>query len=235
MVYGPVACFIMDLRSQKRADADRIQIYDDMQHLALRRFLRDHADKPILMLGLSVPLAYLPDWMANLGARLGGELKDAADRWNYKKATESRERLVKLLRDHGSRHPHQQLILLSGDVHAGIVSRIRWTPRERQVLQLVSSGLTNLEGRLYHRIAELLPRLGAASVVGSGVSRCEIALLDGSNGHTHNPYGHLNCGVITVRRTPRGHTVQLTLLGLAEVAPHPQVERVFESEPLLCA
>jgi alkaline phosphatase D len=204
--YGPAAVFVMDLRSQKQAVNGEIRIYDDAQLAALARFLRENADAPVALLGLTVPLVYLPDWLAGAGSAVMGEQSDAADRWTHPKAERSRNRLVALLQKHQLRHPAQRLILLSGDIHCGLASEVTWLSTGNRLWQLISSAVANVEGPLYRSMATALPRISMGKTVDGGFG-WRARLLDGSDGAHENPYAGLNVGIVKFERSISGWTV----------------------------
>jgi alkaline phosphatase D len=200
--YGPFAAFVMDLRSQRQADASRIRIFGDVQLRALSDFLRDNAARPVLAIGLSVPLVHVPNWLADTGVELQGEGSDAADRWEFSKARESRERLIDLLVEHRRHHPRQQLVLLGGDIHAGIATRIE-LDGVAPFVQLISSAVTNLETGVNRKLAEIVSSSQHDVVIGEGRYACRARLLDGEPDAGENPYSGLNVGILEHRRVGR--------------------------------
>jgi alkaline phosphatase D len=226
--YGPVAGFVMDLRSGKWATEERTQIYSEAQHADLEKFLSAHAHLPIVMLALSVPLVHLPDWLAAVGGYLIGEHSDAADRWSFPRAMADRARLVRLLRAHRERHPQQTLLLLGGDVHCGVLSEISFTDELVLGNQLVSSAVSNLESGLYRYISTLLPKLAESSVIGAGEHCCRIRLLEGEGEHRDNPFSGLNVGLVQLERVDGGWRHRLALVSCSTAGP-PRPRTVFES------
>jgi alkaline phosphatase D len=234
--YGTVAGFLMDLRSERRAYEDRIEVCSEAQWRALDDFLARQADKHVLFLGLSVPLLHVPDWLATAGMVIADCDGDLADRWTNPKMAESRDRLLHTIHEHQSRHPGQRLVLLGGDVHVGAVSRFAWSDDARDTYQLIASALSNREGFLVRNLVELIPSIGA--VVGhDGNADFEGELLQpGSectaDGGPFNPYGKLNVGLIEVeRRSAQESTVRLMLLGCSDDGPA-QAKVIFDSGPL---
>ncbi len=197
--YGPFAAFLMDLRSERIADEQRVRIYSPAQLAALARFLADNARRPVVAIGLSVPLVHVPRWVADLGVGLTGESGDAADRWEYAKAKESRDGLLSLLAEHRRRHPEQQLVLLGGDIHAGVVSRIALDSAD-PLVQVVSSGVTNLERPLRRKVAKLVSTLQHETTIGDPPYAVRARLLRGERGHSVNPYAGLNVAILEHRK-----------------------------------
>lgn len=210
--YGPVACFVMDLRSEKRATNETIHLYGEQQFEDLRQFLGKHRERPVLMIGLSVPLVHLPSWLAAIGGKLMGENSDAADRWSYPKAREDRDRFIRLLMKHRDDNPQQRLVLLGGDVHTGVASEIVSSDGKHLAYQLVSSAVSNKESGLYRKVSELLPKMAVNSTVGTGDLACSIRLLDHDGVHEKNAVGELNVGLVTLRREGPEWAMRLCLL-----------------------
>jgi alkaline phosphatase D len=232
--YGTVAGFIMDLRSERRATADQIEVASPAQWQALTDFLANNRDKHVLFLGLSVPLLHVPDWLATTGAALGEADGDVADRWTNPKMHASRDRLFHLIREHQRDNPDQRLVLLGGDVHVGAVSRFAWSDDTRDTYQLIASALSNTEGFLLRGLVELIPKIGA--VIGhDGNADFSGELLaappeHACSGKPANPYGKLNVGVIEVERHPEGResSVRLVLIGCNDDEPA-SCQIVFDS------
>jgi alkaline phosphatase D len=231
--YGSVAAFLMDLRSERRASEDRIDVCSERQWQALAEFLARQRDKHVLFLGLSVPLLHVPDWLATAGALVTDSDGDVADRWTNPKMRDSRDRLLHAIHEHQRQNPGQRLVLLGGDVHVGAVSRFAWSDDARDTYQLIASALSNREGFLVRNLVELIPSIGA--VVGhDGHTDFEGELLApgaaaGIDGAPCNPYGKLNVGLIEVeRQSAKESTVRLSLLGCDDDGPA-QVKVVFDS------
>lgn len=231
--HGPVACFVMDLRSERHATADVVEPYTDGQLDDLRRFLARHGRQPVLFLVLSVPFMHAPDWLAKVGEKLwGGEDTDPADRWMHPRMHGARHRLLTLLRSHQRRHPDQRLVVLSGDIHVGLASEIAWCDGTRHLLQLVSSPLSNHQGKLVEQMARLAPEM--TTFVGpedEPFGEARLLASQDDEGDGRNPFGNLNIGLVTVRRRRGEWTVQLELVGYEGSDPvRPRV--VFRSAEL---
>lgn len=232
--YGTVAGFIMDLRSERRATAEQIEVVSPEQWRALTRFLADNRDKHVIFLGLSVPLLHVPDWLATTGALICDADGDVADRWTNPKMHASRDRLFHLIREHQQGNPDQRLVLLGGDVHVGAVSRFAWSDDTRDTYQVIASALSNTEGFMLRGLVDLIPKIGA--VIGhDGNADFSGELLEAapdpaSSEEPANPYGKLNVGVIEVERQPgrRESSVRLVLVGCNDDGP-PSAHVVFDS------
>ncbi|MCA9640287.1 MAG: alkaline phosphatase family protein [Myxococcales bacterium] len=218
--YGPVAGFVMDLRSHKRNDGERIQMFDSRQFHELRAFLERNRETPVVVLGLSVPLVHIPDWMVGAAALMLGEQSDAADRWSYLKAHGARDELFELLCEHQLAAPKQRLIIAAGDVHVGVAGLIQVTDTERKqeeslrMYQLVSSAVSNLESPVKTWAASLFPLMKRGLSVASDDSRyaSRFDLLQGIGAAKQNPVPELNAGLIRVDPREGGYDVRIQLL-----------------------
>lgn len=227
--YGPVAAFVMDIRSERRRGEGEAQVYGERQLADLGQFLEQHGHYPVLLLGLSVPLVHVPDWLATSGALLAGQDSDAADRWSHEDAKPSRDRLLSVLHDHQQRHPRQKFIHVGGDVHVGMAARMHWHGRDLVAHQLISSALSNLENPLLRALAGIPPRLGETFLLDDHYP-CELALLDGEHHDGENPFSGLNVGIIEITRVGQTHEVRFRLVSHTEDGPvAPRV--VFSSAP----
>lgn len=223
--YGPVATFVMDLRSERRWVGEQLQIYSAAQLASLSEFLLRHSHKRAVVVVVSVPLVHVPEWVANAGAQVAGTSSDLADRWSFKPAQGSRDQLCELLREHHRRFPRQKLLLLGGDIHSGVVSRIRWDHHEDGIVQFVSSAVSNLQPTLQRWMAEALPRVSADWRLSSPASGPTISLLPGLGA---NPYGGLNAGILEFERAGGELGVRMKLVTCGE--PSSVARVAFESE-----
>jgi alkaline phosphatase D len=224
--YGPLAAFVMDLRSQRHSNARRTQLYGDDQHRELRAFLERESARPFVAIVLSVPLVHIPDWLADLAGNLSAGAQDAADRWSFSKSLASRERFVRLLQAHQRRHPEQKVLLLGGDIHTGVASRITWERGGGELIQLVSSALSNCEGAIHRAVAGCLPRLASGLTTGRAASRCRVQLLHGSG---KNPYSGLNAGIVEFRRDAGVWSAKMHLVSHDDSDP-PRAKVVFSAD-----
>ncbi len=227
--WGPLAALILDLRSQRRADDERIQIFAESQWNLLDRFLAEEGERPVLILGLSVPIVHAPEWLIACGAAVAPEGSNVHDRWSHPKACAELDRLVHALHAHRQRHPHQQVVIVSGDVHVGAVSEITWDDAP-PVLQLVSSAVSNVEQRLGRVASEALLEARPTHHTREGL-RLEAALLRGIEGASENPFPGLNAGLVELRRDGGRWRVRLKLVGHDDADP-PGPRVVFDSGEL---
>lgn len=233
LTYGNVGLFCMDLRSQRVNDGDELRIYGDEQLQALEGFLRDNADKQVMMLILSVPLMILPDWLARAGVAIAGEGSDAADRWSYVKAERSRRRLAQVLCEHQRRNPHQRMVLLGGDIHVGVVTRFNWKdPAIPHLYQLASSAVSNLEMAVARKLGSLVPQIDADLQTEDSELWASVELVRGIGGADDNPFDQLNVGIVEMARNGDDTTrVRLKLISHDDGDP-PEPRMVFSTESL---
>ena len=235
-VYGPLGVFVMDLRSERHATEDEIRVYSDAQLESLERFLSQSADKHVVCLVLSVPILHVPDWLAQAGITFSSPDGDLEDRWSNPKSVKSRDRLLQVVFEHQRRHPKQRFVILGGDVHVGVLGRLKWGQGVRDTYQLVSSAISNTSEWSTRRFFEAMPDL--KPVMGHDGFHFQGELLparDASSGApapSSNPYGQLNCGIVQVERiSAEESTVRLLLVGHTKGTP-PTSKVVFDSGPL---
>lgn len=220
--FGPVATFVMDLRSQRVGRDDELQFFDQAQLDALTSFLQAHEQSPVLVLGLSIPLAFLPEKFVLAGIMMSGEGSDAAERWWNERAQRNRQQLLDALSAHRQRCPEQLLIIATGDVHVGMVNRLQLEGGD--ALQIISSAISNREGALARAIAKHVPKLGSWTK-----NQVSWDFLENRAGGGDTCSG-LNVGLISVRTASDGHVSVVLRIVLLGEKTGPQV--VFESEPL---
>jgi alkaline phosphatase D len=210
--YGPVAVFLLDLRSQKRATAAGVEVVGEDQLEALTAYLERHAEKPVVLVGISVPIAHLPSAMARVGswgAPAGGDLED---RWDHPRARRSRDRLLERLVTHQLKSPRQRIILLSGDIHTAFASRLEFRSAPVTLHQLVSSPVSHVESGFVRALASVLPRLSDGACYGCGRTRFRARLMAGVSGADSNPFAGLNAGIVEFTRGSQGWDVQLIIV-----------------------
>lgn len=232
--YGPIATFVMDLRSQKRTErSGHTVMFADQQLQALRAYLEARRDAPVFMLVLSVPLFHLPDRVGRIGAALLGEGSDVHDRWSAPGSRHARAQLVKVLTEHMQRNPRQKMVLLGGDVHVSLATRLHWRHVPQPAYQLTASPLSNNEGTLKLKLAGLLARLKAdlESEEKGGVSR--VRRLAGVAGRTRNPLAALNVGIVAFEAAARGLQLVFKLYTFERRCPG-KGRLVYCSEPIPC-
>lgn len=209
--WGPLAGLVLDVRSQRRSTTAGTHVMGETQWAMLDAFLDAERARPVLMLGLTVPLLHAPQWLVAAGAKVAPEGSALHEQWSHPSMCADRDRLVHRLLSHRRAAPEQRVILVSGDVHAGTVSEITFDGA-LPMLQVVSSAVSNLEHAAVREgsahVAEFTPAFETASGV-----RCAGRLLPGVARHAANPYAGLNAGIIELFREGGAWHVRVRLVG----------------------
>ena len=228
--YGPVSCFVMDLRSERVATRAVCKPYSERQLDDLRRFLATRAEQPVVLIVLTVPMLNVPHFILRGVERiLGGENTDPGDRWGHTRMHEARDQLLLALRAHQREHPRQKVVLVGGDVHFGMASEIEWSDGSGRLYQLVSSPISNHQGALLENVAKVAPSLRVT--FSRDGERYAVGRLLDAEGGSNNPFGNLNLGFVTIRRHGAEHSVQLELISHDDSDP-PGIRRVFRTAEL---
>ncbi len=198
MRYGHTAAFVMDLRSERRADAYG-RLYSDAQERDLRAFLAEHRGRKVLLFVLSVPPVHLPRLLARVASRLSPSGEDFSDRWSSLAHIRDRDRFLEIIRIHQKENPQQRVVLLSGDIHIGCVHELRWEEGGGGLHQFISSGLTNRASRAIRVGSKWLIRFNRTLATRDGEVKAAVRLLRGVDGKNRNPYGMLNLGIVQVQ------------------------------------
>lgn len=221
--FGPVSTFVMDLRSQKHRTDDRVEFYDCRQFRDLETFLELEDEAQVIVVVLTVPvfrgLSRGAIAISKILPRRATQALD--DNWSSPLAKESRERLLSLLRRHAGR-PGQKVVLLSGDIHSGSASEVRWrvdaTARERPVdrpvsmFEFVSSPITHQRPGIAKK--SFLPKGRWVRRIRVGGERAaSVHLVAGDGGAWKNPVEKNNLGVIEFERRGDRTGVRFKLFG----------------------
>jgi len=212
--YAQAAMISLDLRSQRRVTDEGMVIVSDAQLERLRSKLRAAGDRDVVIIGLSVAIYHVPEGLSLLGKLLGSG-SNLDDRWSNPQAADNRKALLTVLHDHQRAHPHQRLVLVSGDVHVGAMSELRWRDATLPpMLQLTASALSNRRPDLESWAAAMAPSLVTLPDGDGPIG--QVAALAGLG--DANPYPELNLGLVEVESVPPGEgeaasRVRLTLLG----------------------
>jgi alkaline phosphatase D len=210
--YGPVAVFVMDLRSQRRRSPERLIVYGDDQHRDLERFLEQHAEKPVLVIVTGVPVVHVPDWLTTAVSLVDRGHTDISDRWSAPKARVCRRRLLGLLYEHQKRHPRQTLVLVGGDVHTGSVHELIWEDTEQRMFQLNASAISNRRTTALQWLMQTAPGLVQHIDIGAPYPRLRVHLMRGEPGREHNPFGELNLGLVECLREREQTRIRIKLV-----------------------
>ena len=198
--FGDVGFFILDLRGVR--DYREGRILGERQWHDLDRLLDESADRDArtLFIAASIPVVHhapyfirLTEWLPFL---LGADVRD---RWAADPIEHEREALLERLFDWQAARPRRQVIILSGDVHAGAAFRLRRHHGPGTVLQWTSSPLTTRPS-----IVELIANRAGTRFVNAGdhVYHADRRALLPTN----------NVGLVQVEPVPGGgHRVSLSL------------------------
>lgn len=205
--YAQAAFWMMDHRSQRRADGKNTQCYAPAQLDAFEAFIHDHRDRALLVLMTPIPLVHVEGHLANAASRLLGQGSDLHERWSHSQCIRDRDRLLSVLLAHARQYPAQKILLLGGDVHSGAAFQIDFNDGPR-VLQLTSSAISNRESAVMSWASEVAAKT-VSQIEGQSETEGRVALLAGVDSSHRNPFGDLNVGLIDV--IDRGRTVGLRL------------------------
>ena len=198
--YGDVAFWSLDLRGVRSWDDGVVLGADQVEDT--RAFLHQCAadDTRTVFIISSIPLIHFsPAIVSALQWVPGGKGSDVRDRWDAAPFREERDVLIGLIGEWQQAHPQRQVIVLSGDVHAGGAFEVRDRETGGRFHQWTSSSLS-APGGLAHNIVN---RLGSR-LVNLGERRCEVRRvgLDPRN----------NIGMVHVQpRVGGGHRVTFDL------------------------
>ncbi len=209
--YGPLAAFVLDLRSQRRA-GDGGQLFEPSQLEALEDFLQRERDRELVLIVCSVPVVHLPRWAARVLARVTVDGEDFSDRWSSLRHVEDRDRFLRLLHRHQQANPAQRVVLVSGDIHMGCVHEIRWSDGGPAFHQLVSSAITNRPGLPIQLAAKLSIAFTRHVETMDRDLAADVAFLPDEAGRDANPYAQLNLGLIEVDRPARDRPLRMRFL-----------------------
>lgn len=226
---------LLDVRTQRRVGyaPEDSQIVDPVAIDRLERFLRRNASLPVIFVAVSVPMIHIPQWLSDVGHALPVGGMDLADRWSNPAWADTRDRLLTMLNEHRRAHPQQQVVLLSGDIHAGWAVKLcdpHDDVRGRPIVQFVSSAITNGEGSIVGAVSNAMLR--AAQAVSGPVAGLHVQNVQGLAEATGNPFGGLNVGVVDVMTCAGQTQIRLRLFSHGEGLHAAEAVCVFDSGPL---
>jgi phosphodiesterase/alkaline phosphatase D-like protein len=175
--YGALATFVLDLRSERTATEDEIEVFSDRQLAKLTQFLAAHHSSHVICVVVSVPFLHVPDWLMHMGVNFASSDGDIADRWSHPKARRSRNRLLSVLREHQTSCPRQRLVIVGGDVHIGMVGKLDWGEGITPSYQLVSSAFSNAKAAPARALVKLANHRTPLTIAAEGVA-LEATFLD---------------------------------------------------------
>lgn len=208
--WGPAAFYVMDVRSQRRTRDGKTTVYSRAQLEALRTFLEANADCGLFGLVTTIPLVHVDGALVRAASALLSQGSDLHERWGHPLCVEHRDRLVRVLYDHSLRHPHQQILLLGGDVHTGAAYEVAFEGGPRWY-QLISSAISNSESGILNKAAEVASQAFSEIDVAHG-PRADVHLLQATESRHKNPIGALNIGLVDVIETGEGVALELRLV-----------------------
>lgn len=168
--YGDVAFWALDLRGVRSWD-DGV-VLGASQLADTRAFLDRCAaeDTRTAFIISSVPLVHFsPAIVSVLQWVPGRKGSDVRDRWDAAPFREERDALIALLGKWQQGHPQRQVVVLSGDVHAGAAFEVRDRETGGRFHQWTSSSLSAPGGPAHNFVNRLGSRL-----VNLGERRCEV-------------------------------------------------------------
>lgn len=171
--YGDVAFWLLDLRGLRSWD-DGI-VLGSQQLEDTSAFLEACSVDQIrtVFVVSSIPLVHFSRALVSVLQWVpGGKGSDVRDRWDAAPFKEERDALIGLLCGWQRRHPQRQVIVLSGDVHAGAAFEARDRVSGGSFQQWTSSSLS-APGGLSHNFVN---RLGSR-MVQVGERRCDVRRL----------------------------------------------------------
>jgi len=190
--YGDVAFWTADARGVRSWD-DGV-VLGARQLEDTRAFLERCAEDKTrtVFIVASVPLIHFsPAIVSVLQWVPGGKGSDVRDRWDAAPFREERDILLGLLGAWERGHPLRQVIVLSGDVHAGAAFEVHDRPTGGRIRQWTSSSLSAPGGLVHDVVNHLGSRL-----VNLGEGRCEVRRI-GVDAHN-------NVAVVRVEPLPEG-------------------------------
>ncbi len=168
--YGDTAFWSLDLRGVRSWDDGRV--LGQRQLRDTEAFLGECGEDGIstVFIVASIPVIHFsPAIVSVLQWVPGGKGSDVRDRWDAAPFREERDALLGILAAWQQDGPRRQVIVLSGDVHAGGAFEVRDRPTGGRIQQWTSSSLSAPGGRVHDVVNHLGSRL-----VNLGERRCEV-------------------------------------------------------------
>lgn len=198
--FGDVGFFVLDLRGVRSYAHGRLM--GDKQWQAFARFLEEASarEAPTLFVVAGIPVVHHAPALVRLAERVPHKYgTDLRDRWSAMPITHERTRFLNLLLDWQSARPERQVVILSGDVHAGAAFTLKSAYAPGRLEQWTASPLST-----HAALPEVLANVIGSALVNFGE--------DGYHSKRHalvlrNNFGH-------VQVTPLasgGHRVELDL------------------------
>jgi alkaline phosphatase D len=196
---GNVGFFILDLRGTRSYAHGRLM--GDKQWHALLQFLEEATDRetPTVFIGAGIPVVHHAPALVRLAERVPHKYgTDLRDRWSAVPITHERTRFLNLLLDWQSAQPGRQVVLLSGDVHAGAAFTVEHPGQPGRLHQWTSSPMST-----HAAIPEVVANVIGSTLVNLGE--------DGYHSQRHALVLGNNFGLVQVTPEGAGHRVELQL------------------------
>lgn len=230
--YGSAVAYVLDTRSQRKStDGDHARVFAPHQLEGFSAWLNANAAAPVAFVVLAVPPFFMPGWASRIAAALPGNFReDAHDRWMHPQYRKDRERMLRLIREHQTRHPRQKVVLVAGDVHVGFVSCCDWrSDPPTHLYQFVSSSISHVMSPLNWQLARHVPRTHFLMTdVGPHWARIHMVGRKLTK-RIEQPVGGLNVGVIQVRCGDEKAELNFKLYGEDEKTPD-EPKLLYESD-----
>jgi hypothetical protein len=197
--FGNIGLFTLDLRGLRSYRDGRL--FGDEQWRQFEGFIAqcDQRETPTIIITAGIPVVHHAPALVRVAERVHHRYgTDLRDRWTATPIAHERTRFLELLFDWQAARPGRQVVIISGDVHAGAAFEIRRTAGPGILNQWTSSPLST-----HAALPEwLASEIGSALVnVGDdGYHSTRRALVRGNN-----------FGVLQATPRPGGHDLELSL------------------------
>lgn len=171
--WGDVGFLALDLRNDR--DWSEGVILKDDQWAAIDRFLEDATNRDLrtVFLVSTIPLIHFPPAIVRTLQWIpGGKGSDVRDRWDAHDFREQRDQLIGRIGAWQHARQGRQVVILSGDVHAGAAFHVSDPETHGQFHQWTSSSMSAPGGALHRFVNSVGPRR-----VNWGESRTESSCI----------------------------------------------------------
>lgn len=202
--YASAGFFVFDLRGERNYREERV--IGEAQWQAFDAFLAEAAQRGVetVFTVTSIPVVHFSPAIVRLLDRLPGHDGDnARDRWDAGANREARDRLLETIFDWQAVRTTRNVIVLSGDVHAGAAFGVsRKGPRAGQFAQWTASALSS-PGGVLHDLANKFATMPIN--VGKSERMAKRYGIEPRN----------NVGIVELkpRESAPGHSVSLSIYG----------------------
>lgn len=197
--FGNIGFFILDLRGLRSYRDRRLlghqqwrQFADFLEQATLR-------ETPTLFIGAGIPVVHHAPALVRLAERVHHRYgTDLRDRWSAEPISHERTRFLDMLLDWQAARPGRQVVILSGDVHAGAAFQLGRKTGPGRLQQWTSSPLSTKAA-----LPEHLANIIGSELVNVGEDRYHStrqALVRGNN-----------FGIVRATLRPDGHDLELLI------------------------